>query len=155
MAAMSHNSRPTQPAKDKRKSRSRQSLFPVNQFDTPRSRKSFEIIEETKSGDSTPKEVLFSDDIDYEHVFKSRPRVAHSPVFAPPPAGSDTLEEAVDRLNIAEDDEFDEGITGVDLADVDADDEDGFTQAWDNSPLRHAGGGMRVKGKLVIQLRHD
>lgn len=153
MAAMSQNIRPTQPAKEKRKSHSRQSLFPVNQFDTPRSRKSFEKIEETKSGDSTPKELLFSDDIDYEHVFKSRPRVAHSPISALKPSAPPNLEDAVDRLNI-DDDDFDEGVTGVDLADVDADDDD-VTRAWDNSPLRHAGGGVAPKGKLAIPLRYD
>jgi hypothetical protein len=80
--------------------------------------------------------------------------VAQSPISALKPSAPVTLEDAVDRLNI-EDDDFDEGVTGVDLADVDADDEDGFTRAWDNSPLRHAGGGVAPKGKLVIPLRYD
>jgi hypothetical protein len=155
MAVTSHNSRQSKVVKEKRESGSRQSLFPVNQFDTPRGRKSFQALEEARSGDSTPKEVLFSDDIDYEHVFKSRPRVAHSPVFARPQAECDGLREAVDGLSISYDDEFDEGVTGVDLADVDADDEDGFTQTWENSPLRHAGGGSRAKSQLIAQMRQD
>ena len=115
---------------EKQKSTARQSIFPVNQFDTPRNRRSFQTIEEAKSGEHTPKEDLFSDDVDYDRVFKSRPRVATSPAFGTP------KEEGL------EDEEFDEGVTGVDLADVDADeDEEGFTQAWENSPLRRAGRG--------------
>lgn len=155
MAAMSQNPRP-QPTKDKRKSSARQSLFPVNQFDTPRNRKSFQAIEEAKSGGSTPKEDLFSDDIDYERVFKSRPRIAQSPVFSPAEQGferggegdgvRDDEDDDVSGLGIGGVEDYDEGVTGVDLADVDADDEDGFTKAWENSPLRGAGG--KGKGRL-------
>jgi hypothetical protein len=153
---MSLNPRPPQPKKEKRKSSSRQSLFPINQFDTPRTRKSIQAIEEARSGNRTPQEVLFSDDIDYEHVFKSRPRVAHSPIFFPPQVeGGDENDLGLEAdgdisgLGIGDyDEEFDEGVTGVDLADVEADDEDGFTQAWDNSPSRRAVGASRGGARL-------
>jgi hypothetical protein len=131
----------------------------VNQFDTPRNRKSIQIIEEAKSGEVTPKEDLFSDDIDYDRVFKSRPRVAHSPIMSPEEdarhgpgiaAHEDKREHGdANRLDIdAYDGEYDEGVTGLDLGDVDAEDEDGFTQAWENSPSRKAGVEAR-RGKLL------
>jgi hypothetical protein len=115
--------------KDKRKS-SRNSLFPVNQFDTPRTRKSFESLEEIKSADPerTPKEALFSDEIDYDRVFKSRPRIATSPIFSP--AQGDNEEEY-------DDSDDPDGVTGIDLGDVDQDeDDDGFTKSWADSPSR-------------------
>ena len=70
-----------QPQKSRRSmaSKARQSLFPVNQFETPRKQSPIE----EKKGDSTPKEYLFSDHADYDHVFKSRPKIAQSPVFTP------------------------------------------------------------------------
>ncbi|KAF2259852.1 hypothetical protein CC78DRAFT_571573 [Lojkania enalia] len=155
MAAMAHNPRP-QPNKDKRKSRARESLYPINQFDTPRNRKSIQVIEEARSGSQTPKEDLFSDDADYERIFKSRPRIAHSPVFTPPMrndidggGGREDVDGNFSGLGTRGDGQFDEGVTGVDLDDVDADeDAEGFTQAWENSPLRRAGGGLRGRGKL-------
>lgn len=156
MAAMSHNQ--SKPKKDKRRSSARQSLFPVNQFDTPRSRKSIQAIEEAhSSGSTTPKEVLFSDGIDYEHVFKSRPKIAQSPIFSPALHGdteggaesgfSDRRVSSLKGVGVGyededDGDEFDEGVTGVDLGDVDgSEDEDGFTQAWGNvnSPLKGKG----------------
>ncbi|KAF1960742.1 hypothetical protein CC80DRAFT_590093 [Byssothecium circinans] len=129
MAAMSSKPRASlaPPQKDKRKS-SRLSNFPVNQFDTPRTRRSFEAIEEAKSGEKTPKEDLFSDEVDYDRVFKSRPRIATSPVFGTP-AGVNGMED---------DEEFDEDVTGVDLADVDNEEDGDITVAWENSPLRGA-----------------
>jgi hypothetical protein len=123
--------------KDKRKSR--QSLFPVNQFDTPRNRKSFEIIEEAKSTDPehTPKEILFSDEIDYDRVFKSRPRIATSPVFSP-------AQNGIDGQYDDEDDDDVDGVTGIDLGDVDQDeDDDGFTKTWADSPSRMRAGKIR------------
>ncbi|KAH4107406.1 hypothetical protein HBI56_148640 [Parastagonospora nodorum] len=124
--------------RDKDKRKSRNSLFPVNQFDTPRTRKSFEIIEEAKSTDPerTPKEVLFSDEVDYERVFKSRPRIATSPVFSPEREGG------VDE----EGDSDPDGVTGIDLGDVDCggdQDEDGFTGSWADSPSRVRAGKVR------------
>ncbi|PVH94533.1 hypothetical protein DM02DRAFT_732450 [Periconia macrospinosa] len=110
---------------------SRQSTFPVNQFDTPRSRKSIQAIEEAQreqSGERTPKEDLFSDEVDYERVFKSRPKIATSPIFGTPVFDAN-----------GGDDEFDEGVTGVDLADVDADDDEDLENAWENSPSKARG----------------
>ena len=70
-----------QPPKSRRSmaSKARQSLFPVNQFETPRKQSPIE----EKKGDLTPKEYLFSDHADYDHVFKSRPKIAQSPVSTP------------------------------------------------------------------------
>ena len=55
----------------------------------------FEIGYEEKddSGTSTPKDKLFSEDADYASVFKSRPRVAHSPVTSPVAGMDDVFEE--------------------------------------------------------------
>lgn len=122
-------------SKHSRKSSARTSLYPINQFDTPRTRKSISMIEETRthSGQLTPKEELFSDDVDYERIFKSRPRIATSPVFSPNVGDGDGG------------DDFDEGVTGVDLADVDISegedgfDEGGFARAWENSPSKGKG----------------
>lgn len=131
--------------KEVRKARkSRTSLFPVNQFETPpqkqrtkrvsavshlkegAARPSFyeamDNIEEaetegvgTGTGTSTPKEILFSDEAEYASVFKSRPRVAISPV--PQSEGNSRL--LPDDVAEGEDEgEDDEGVGG-----------------WENSPL--------------------
>ncbi|ORY00669.1 HAUS augmin-like complex subunit 6 N-terminus-domain-containing protein [Clohesyomyces aquaticus] len=166
MAAMTSHQNPlAQVRKEKHEKRksSRQSLYPVNQFDTPRNRKSIQAIEELKSGERTPKEELFSDEVDYERVFKSRPKIAQSPVFSPEMAMAEGLgaedrrgHGRISQLGIGDgygrdgdddEEEYDEGVTGVDLADVDQDeDEDGFTQAWANSPSRRSawGGGKEM-----------
>jgi hypothetical protein len=71
---------------------------------------------------------LFDDEIDYDRVFKSRPRIATSPIFSP----------EKDRFDFDDDDE----VTGIDLGDVDmSDGEDagGFTQSWADSPSRRTG----------------
>jgi hypothetical protein len=138
MAAMSSRPRASlalsQETAKKQKRKSRSSLFPVNQFDTPRTRKSFEAIEAAKSSEKTPKEDLLSGDIDYDRVFRSRPRIATSPIFSPekhPMSYGEDLDE----------DAYDEEITGIDLGDVDQsddEDDDGFTQTWANSPSRRA-----------------
>lgn len=132
MVAMQSKPRQSLAARErKEKRKSRASLFPVNQFDTPRNRKSFELIEETKSIEHTPTEVLFSDAVDYDRVFKSRPRIATSPVFSPPP----------DLDGEGSEEEYEDGVTGIDLGDVDQDyeDDDGFTKTWADSPSRRAG----------------
>ena len=139
MAAMSSRPRtsvaPSQETARKQKRGSRSSLFPVNQFDTPRNRKSFEAIEEAKSSEKTPKEDLLSGDIDYDRVFRSRPRIATSPIFSPEkyaPNHNEDLDE----------DAYEEEITGIDLGDVDqsdGEDNDGFTQTLANSPSRRPG----------------
>ncbi|KAF9694233.1 hypothetical protein EKO04_007872 [Ascochyta lentis] len=126
---------PSQETARKQKRKSRSSLFPVNQFDTPRTRKSFEAIEEAKSSEKTPKEDLLTGDIDYDRVFKSRPRIATSPIFSPEKHGGGYGEDVDEGA-------YEEEITGIDLGDVDQsddEDDDGFTQSWADSPSRRAG----------------
>lgn len=69
-------------------SRPRQSLaaarresrrFPTNQFATPPKEQS----EPSRSGASTPRDDLFTEEAEYTSIFKSRPRVAHSPLMSP------------------------------------------------------------------------
>ncbi|PGH29341.1 hypothetical protein GX50_07906 [[Emmonsia] crescens] len=57
-------------------------VFPTNQFETPKKGDAWSL-RPGNSGTSTPKEELFSQDADYASVFKSRPRVAMSPVNSP------------------------------------------------------------------------
>lgn len=125
--------RRTASKKDKRVSSggsnsSRHSLFPVNQFDTPRTRKSVELLEEDRerSIERTPTEHLFSDEVDYDRVFKSRPRIATSPVWSPDGRGG------------GEEGEDPDGVTGIDLADVDVSDEE-QEGSWMDSPSRKRG----------------
>lgn len=129
MAAMSTRPRrqaSVKTAKEKDIGR-RQSSFPVNQFDTPRANASLDILDEDDggSGTRTPREDLLSAaDIDYDRVFKSRPRIATSPIFSP------------DKY--ADENPYEEEITGIDLGDVDMSDgdEDGFTQTLAASPSK-------------------
>lgn len=121
MAAMSSKPRASLAPKERKSKRSSQ-VFPVNQFDTPRARKS-EFLTVHEELEKTPKEDLFSDDVDYDRVFKSRPRIATSPIFGTP--ADERAEE-----------DFDEGVTGVDLADVDNSDDDEGSYEQD-SPLRN------------------
>lgn len=109
-----------------------QSGFPVNQFDTPRAVSSLPVQEEEElpSGTRTPREDLLSAaDIDYDRVFKSRPRIATSPIFSP---------EKYMNYEGEEENPYEEEITGIDLGDVDMDDgsDDGFTQTLDASPSK-------------------
>jgi hypothetical protein len=71
--------------------------FPVNQYQTPprqqpqrqpQQQQDQERLQRpadppSRSGASTPRDELFSEDVDYDSVFKSRPRVANSPLFSP------------------------------------------------------------------------
>ncbi|KAI9839193.1 MAG: hypothetical protein M1819_003186 [Sarea resinae] len=59
--------------------------FPVNQFETPRKQQASHADD---SNSSTPKEELFSVEAEYASVFKSRPKIALSPM-ASPVAGED------------------------------------------------------------------
>lgn len=68
------------PRESVRSRKSRPSL-PVNQFETPR--KQSAQSSDAPSGRSTPRDQLFDDNADYASVFRSRPRVAHSPVLSP------------------------------------------------------------------------
>jgi hypothetical protein len=59
-------------------------IFPVNQFETPGKAQSQQSgAWSPRSGSSTPREKLFSDEADYASVFKSRPRIAVSPSLSP------------------------------------------------------------------------
>lgn len=136
MAAMSAQSRvaTSQETAKQQKRKSRSSLFPVNQFEAPSNRKSFESVEDVESGTKTPREDLLLGDVDYDRVFRSRPRIATSPIFSP--------EKYVHYDGDADEDIYEEEITGIDLGDVDqSDDEDndGFTQTLANSPSKRPG----------------
>jgi hypothetical protein len=68
----------------KRKSTAmRLSQFPVNQFETPRKEHLSEATLSPASNSSTPREKLFSDDVDYTSVFKTRTKIAVSPMISP------------------------------------------------------------------------
>ncbi|KAH6612030.1 HAUS augmin-like complex subunit 6 N-terminus-domain-containing protein [Boeremia exigua] len=132
MAAMSN--RPPQETDKKRKRKSRSSLFPVNQFETIRHRESFGALEEEESGTKTPQEDLLTGDVDYDRVFRSRPRIATSPIFSP--------EKYLNFDGEGDENAYEEEITGIDLGDVDQsddEDEDGFTQNLANSPSKRPG----------------
>ena len=86
--------RSTEPPKEQpapRRHQSRKS-FPVNPFETPQ--------KQEPSRTPTPRDELFSDEIDYASVFKSRPRIAQSPVNSPAvhvtPLGDFDLDRDVD-----------------------------------------------------------
>nr|POE54520.1 hypothetical protein CFP56_41458 [Quercus suber] len=70
--------------------RSRTSIYPINQFDTPKKqhprRSSLDapdVEEDEQKRTITPNEQLFSPDAEYDSVFKPRPKVAFSPVQSP------------------------------------------------------------------------
>ncbi|KAJ5805198.1 hypothetical protein N7474_011085 [Penicillium riverlandense] len=73
-----------------RKRRVPRPSFPVNQFQTPRKSSPAEV---SRSGASTPKDKLLEEDVDYASVFKSRPRVALSPISSPAVHVGSTPEE--------------------------------------------------------------
>lgn len=77
----------------------RQTLYPINQFETPRRQPSMTLSEYSEhDGDrsATPKEMLFSDDAEYASVFRSRPKVAMSPVNTPQEEEIGSLDGAMD-----------------------------------------------------------
>ncbi|KAJ5641092.1 hypothetical protein N7528_000717 [Penicillium herquei] len=78
--------------------------FPVNQFETPRK------SSRGRSGASTPQDKLFEDGAEYNSVFKSRPRVANSPISSPAVHASPSFDE----------DEFDLDQSGAEWGDVDS-----------------------------------
>ena len=57
--------------------------FPVNPLETPRKGGQRDAPLSATSGDSTPREQLFSDEADYASVFKTRPKIALSPMISP------------------------------------------------------------------------
>src|SRR5699024_5094705 len=72
---------PKQQQQGNPQSRKARPSFAVNPFETPRKQSSHQNI--APSGRSTPRDELFDDNADYDSVFKSRPRVAHSPILSP------------------------------------------------------------------------
>lgn len=63
-----------------------QSSYPVNQFETPVKRAGTDML---VGKDTTPQDKLFSEDAEYASVFKSRPKIAASPILSP--IGDDEL----------------------------------------------------------------
>lgn len=63
------------PPQQPRRSRKSHVSLPVNQFETPE--------KQSQTRASTPRDELFEEQADYNSVFKSRPRVAHSPIASP------------------------------------------------------------------------
>jgi hypothetical protein len=72
---------PPQPDGPPRRRRGPRPSFPVNQFVTPRKASGRSIDEISRA--STPQDQLFEEDAEYASVFKSRPRVALSPISSP------------------------------------------------------------------------
>ncbi|KAF2091959.1 hypothetical protein K490DRAFT_61407 [Saccharata proteae CBS 121410] len=91
--------------------KSRQSLYPVNQWESPRKVSPlFEDIEEVEQ--QKAKEDLFSGDVQYENVFKSRPKIAVSPMLSPQLEDSGLMPDSDGGLDggsgdDAEDDDYD------------------------------------------------
>ncbi|TID23766.1 HAUS augmin-like complex subunit 6 N-terminus-domain-containing protein [Venturia nashicola] len=104
MASMTTHTHKSRKSLDLRKQR-RTSQFPVNQFETPGKPR---LTVSDGRPDATPVDKLFSEEADYDSVFKTRPKVALSPVWSP-----DTS-----SLNL------DEAMSG-----------EGGEEVWENSPL--------------------
>lgn len=90
-----------------RKHRGPRPSFPVNQFETPRKSSTQSRPSAGRSGASTPQDKLFDEDPDYASVFKSRPRVALSPISSP-------------AVHMDPDEEFDLDYDYADYGDVDS-----------------------------------
>ena len=104
---------PKLPPKPRRSSYMRESIsYPVNQFETPSRASLAPIADHDESGearDTTPRDELFSQEADYASVFKSRPKIACSPVMSPV-AGEGDLEEVEERIRGLEVDDVDEDM---------------------------------------------
>lgn len=85
--------------------RSRTSTYPVNQFETPKKvRRSTVGIQEEAEQEFrkvTPMETLMSPDAEYDSVFKSRPKIALSPVLSPRTERESLNALALDGVNRA------------------------------------------------------
>ncbi|KAJ5505006.1 hypothetical protein N7463_007880 [Penicillium fimorum] len=89
--------------------------FPVNQFVTPRKTSAHSIRSRDEiSRASTPQDQLFEEDAEYASVFKSRPRVALSPVSSPAVHVSPSFEDESFELDY-EDGEESEGFEWGDV----------------------------------------
>ena len=98
---------PTHEAPPNPRRRGPRPSFAVNQFETPRKASG----QTARSGASTPQDKLFEEDAEYNSVFKSRPRVAHSPISSPAVHFSPSFEE---------DESFELDQSGADWGDVDS-----------------------------------
>ena len=75
-------------------------VFPVNQFETPGKAQTRQSGSwSPRSGASTPRDKLFSDEADYASVFKSRPRIAVSPSLSPERSNLGLDSMLVDRVD--------------------------------------------------------
>ncbi|KAJ9482544.1 hypothetical protein VN97_g10877, partial [Penicillium thymicola] len=82
------------------------SSFPVNQFVTPRKTSAHSTRSRGEiSRASTPQDQLFEEDAEYASVFKSRPRVALSPISSPAVHVSPSFEEESFELDYEDGDE--------------------------------------------------
>ncbi|CRL21660.1 unnamed protein product [Penicillium camemberti] len=80
--------------------------FPVNQFVTPRKTSAHSTRSRGEiSRASTPQDQLFEEDAEYASVFKSRPRVALSPISSPAVHVSPSFEEESFELDYDDGDE--------------------------------------------------
>ncbi|CAG7946016.1 unnamed protein product [Penicillium nalgiovense] len=80
--------------------------FPVNQFVTPRKTSAHSARSRDEvSRASTPHDQLFEEDAEYASVFKSRPRVALSPISSPAVHVSPTFEDENFELDYEDGDE--------------------------------------------------
>lgn len=88
--------------------------FPINQFATPPKEQS----EPSRSGASTPRDELFTEEAEYASIFKSRPRVAHSPLMSPAVHVGFDSDVGADSGNYVEEDEsvLDLALVGSPLA---------------------------------------
>lgn len=95
---------PANKSNNKRHSRSRTSIYPVNQFETPRKsagvRRSTVGVDEHGEAEVgmgarkvTPMKDLLSPEAEYSSVFKSRPKIALSPVLSPKKGGRGRVSE--------------------------------------------------------------
>ncbi|ETN42897.1 uncharacterized protein HMPREF1541_02055 [Cyphellophora europaea CBS 101466] len=58
-------------------------LYPVDPFETPRRTSAQWRTQTPGSNGSTPREKLFDENVEYSSVFKSRPKIAQSPMMSP------------------------------------------------------------------------
>ncbi|KXG50489.1 uncharacterized protein PGRI_069800 [Penicillium griseofulvum] len=88
--------------------------FPVNQFVTPRKTSTQSACSREISRASTPQDQLFEEDAEYASVFKSRPRVALSPISSPAVHVSPSFEEEGFELDYEDGDMSESSEWGVD-----------------------------------------
>jgi hypothetical protein len=92
------------------RSKKRESLFPVNQFETPGKPRAGPEMKR----DTTPTDRLFSEEAEYASVFRSRPRVAHSPIPSPSEGEGDVLSDGMrdDAFGSEDEDDGEDTVLG-------------------------------------------